>query len=57
MKLFHVTKIEYCFDSEEEKELNLPESMYVECDHEDEIADSISDQTGFLVNSYEYNEV
>jgi len=48
--------IEYDFDEDydDPKDLeNLPKSMTVECYDRDEVADAISDETGWCVNSIE----
>lgn len=39
----------------EELGLELPTSMEIECDSEEEIADTISDLTGWLVESFNIN--
>lgn len=36
----------------EELDLQLPTNMEIECDSEEEIADTISDLTGWLVESF-----
>ena len=55
MKYF-VSDIEYdledAFDEVDEEELDLPDTLVVECDDEDEVADAISDETGFCVLSF-----
>ena len=51
---YHVTNIEYDFDesvSPEERN-EVPKEMVVFCESEDEIADAISDATGWLVKSF-----
>lgn len=51
---YHVTNIEYDFDesvSPEERNA-VPKEMVVFCESEDEIADAISDETGWLVKSF-----
>ena len=58
MKKFHVTNIKYDLcDSEgelsPEEAVLLPTTLDVWCDDEDEIADAISDETGWLVESFD----
>lgn len=36
----------------EEERVSLPKKLTVFCDSEDQIADALSDQTGFLVESF-----
>lgn len=52
---FYVTNIDWDiddFDYDEEDELNLPSETMVECEDEDFIADALSDEYGFCVNSF-----
>ena len=60
--LFHVTNIKYdTSDSagklRPEEGISLPKEMKIVCDSEEEIADVISDRTGWLVNSFSCAEV
>ena len=48
MKKFKATGIKYDTDGET---VSLPEEMVVWCDSEDEVADAISDETGWLIES------
>ena len=50
MKLFRATGIVYDTDGEE---LNLPTTMDIQCESEDMVADAISDETGFLIETIE----
>lgn len=52
---FYVTNIDWDIDDfgyDEEDELNLPSETMVECEDEDFIADALSDEYGFCVNSF-----
>lgn len=52
---FYVTNIDWDiddFDYDDEDELNLPSETMVECEDEDFIADALSDEYGFCVNSF-----
>ena len=52
MKQFKVTDIEYDFDDLEPADIpNIPICMIVECEDENEVADAISDETGWLVKN------
>ena len=50
MKKFWVVGIEYETDGEE---INLPDSLEVECEDFDDAVDKVSDETGWLVRSVE----
>ena len=53
--LYLAKDIKYSLDDEDKGlEIHLPEDLAVECDSPDEIANAISDETGFLVESFEY---
>ena len=60
MKYF-ISEIEYdledAFGEVEEDEIDLPDTLVVECDDEDEVADAISDETGFCVLSFVIDRV
>lgn len=49
MKMYKVTNIVYATDG---VKVDLPAEMVVECESEDMIADAISDNTGWLVESF-----
>lgn len=49
MKRFYITDIKYDTDG---KRISLPTEMEIICEDEDRIADTISDETGFLVESF-----
>ena len=55
MKKFKAGNINYCIDDLGE-ELDLPTTMIVECESEDEVADAISDEVGWLIESIGYIE-
>lgn len=50
MRRFHVVNIEWDTDG---KRVRLPIAVTVECESEDDIADALSDEYGWLVNGYE----
>lgn len=50
MKRFHVVNIEWDTDG---KPVRLPKEVTVECESEDDIADALSDEYGWLVNDYD----
>lgn len=57
MKKFHVTNIKYDLSDSAgklspEEGITLPKEMDIFCDSEEEIADTISDLTGWLVESF-----
>ena len=56
MKTFHITNIEWDLEDSFGKvipaELNLPTEMDVVCESEEEIADTISDEKGWLIKSF-----
>jgi hypothetical protein len=54
MPIFSVTKIKYDTDGEA---VTLPEMLTITADTEEEIADVISDETGFCVMSFSYDEI
>lgn len=51
MKRYKVSDIEWCVDYEEDRN-TLPTEAYVFADDEDEIADALSDDYGFLVEGF-----
>lgn len=51
MKRYKVSDIEWCVDYEEDRG-TLPTEAYVFADDEDEIADVLSDDYGFLVEGF-----
>lgn len=51
MKRYKVSDIEWCVDYEEDRD-TLPTEAYVFADDEDEIADVLSDDYGFLVEGF-----
>jgi len=53
MKKYLATDINYCIDDLGE-ELDLPTTMIVECEDEDGVADAISDEVGWLIDSIGY---
>ena len=60
MKTFHVTNIKYDMSDSQgqlsaEEGISLPKEMNVLCESEEEIADIISDSTGWLVVSFNIN--
>lgn len=50
--LYYISNIEWSTDS---LPMVLPSEMTIECADEDEIADTLSDETGFLVESFSIN--
>lgn len=49
---YDVTGIEYDFDGLEPAEIpSLPTCLVVECESENDVADAVSDETGWLVKS------
>lgn len=56
METFHITNIEWDLEDSFGKvipaELNLPTEMDVVCESEEEIADTISDEKGWLIKSF-----
>ena len=52
--LYLVKDIEYFLDDPGDESIVLPESMLVEVEDETLIADAVSDETGFLVKSFNY---
>lgn len=55
MKKFKAVNINYCIDDLGE-ELDLPTTMVVECEDEEQVADAISDEVGWLIESIGYIE-
>ena len=55
MKKFKAVNINYCIDDLGE-ELDLPTTMIVECEDEEQVADAISDEVGWLIESIGYIE-
>ena len=55
MKRFRASNINYCIDNLGE-ELDLPTEMVVECEDIEEVADAISDEIGWLIESIGYIE-
>lgn len=48
---YYITDIDWCVDEAEDLE-TLPTNIWVKADDEDGIADALSDEYGFLVNSF-----
>ena len=53
MNRYHIINIDYDTDG---YQVNLPTEMDVECEDEFQIADKISDRTGWLVNSFDIQD-
>lgn len=49
--MIKVTDIKWCVDNVEDLEY-LPTETMIECETEDEIADALSDEYGFLIESF-----
>lgn len=49
--IYKITDIDWCVDNEEDLD-NLPTETTIEANDEDCIADALSDEYGFLVNSF-----
>lgn len=52
MTNYSVTNIEWCVDEEYKNEVTLPLQCNVFAESEDDIADALSDEFGFLVESF-----
>ncbi len=60
MKRFDISQIRYNtsgLKAEPEETISLPKSMTIYCDSEEEIADTISDGTDFLVEGFVIDSV
>lgn len=63
MSIYKVHDIDWDFYDEEPNDpadpnvIDAPDEMYVECDDEDDIADTLSDRYGYCVKGYLCEEV
>lgn len=49
---YHVTHIDWDTDGEDVED--LPTEAFVECDDEEEIADTLSEHFGWCINTFQY---